>query len=137
MALTGQAFMALFHDVLEVDKTEYMEWHTREHMPERLGIPGFRTGKRLINHALERYQYGTLYSGDTVEVFRAPPYLERLNDPTPWTQRVQPSFRNFIRIACERIATAGIGDGGAMVTVRLDFTESDSAAASIINAPGR
>ena len=121
MALTGSAFLALWHDIAPPSWTEYMEWHTREHMPERLSIPGFTIGKRLINHSVPRYRYGTVYGGENVEVFRSPAYLERLNNPTDWSNRVQPTFRNFLRVACDRIASSGVGDGGAMATIRLDY----------------
>lgn len=123
MALTGSAFLALWHDIDPESWTEYMEWHTREHMPERLSIPGFTIGKRLINHDVPRYRYGTIYGGETAEVFRSPAYLERLNNPTDWSNRVQPTFRNFLRVACERVASSGVGDGGAMATVRLDLAD--------------
>lgn len=123
MALTGSAFLAIFHDIDPPSWTDYMEWHTREHMPERLSIPGFTVGKRLINHALPRYRYGTVYGGETAEVFRSAAYLERLNNPTDWSNKVQPTFRNFLRVACERVASAGVGEGGAMATVRLDFLD--------------
>lgn len=123
MALTGSAFLAIFHDIDPASWTEYMEWHTREHMPERLSIPGFTVGKRLINHDIPRYRYGTVYGGETAEVFRSPAYLERLNNPTEWSNKVQPTFRNFLRVACERVASAGVGEGGAMATIRLDFQD--------------
>ncbi|MAZ15060.1 MAG: hypothetical protein CL535_01795 [Ahrensia sp.] len=113
----------MWHDIEPDAWTEYMEWHTREHMPERLSIPGFLVGKRLINHTVERYRYGTIYTGRDVEVFRSPAYLERLNNPTEWSGRVQPFFRNFLRVACDRIASAGHGDGGAMATIRLDLVD--------------
>lgn len=128
MGLKGSAFLAIWHDIAEGEHGEYVEWHTREHMPERLSIPGFRTGKRLHAPNAERYVFGTIYSGDDVEVFRSGAYLERLNNPTPWTAAVAPSFRNFLRIACDRIATAGIGDGGSMATIRFDFAEPGSEA---------
>lgn len=127
MALTGDAFLALWHDIDPPSQTEYMEWHTREHMPERLSIPGFLVGKRLINHSIPRYRYGTVYCGETVETFRSPAYLERLNNPTDWSNKVQPTFRNFLRVACDRIASAGVGEGGAMATIRLDFADGSEA----------
>lgn len=123
MTLPGKAFLALWHDIVPESWDEYMEWHTREHMPERLSIPGFRVGKRLINHQAPRYRYGTVYTGDDVEVFRSPAYLERLNNPSDWSNIVQPTFRNFLRVACDRLASAGTGDGGAMATIRLDLAE--------------
>ena len=135
MALTGNAFLAIWHDIEPSSQTEYMEWHTREHMPERLSIPGFKLGKRLINHDIPRYRYGTVYCGETVEVFRSPAYLERLNNPTDWSNKVQPTFRNFLRVACDRVASAGVGEGGAMATIRLDL--QDGAGAADVMAGGQ
>lgn len=132
MALKGAAFLAIWHDIAEGEHGEYIEWHTREHMPERLSIPGFRTGKRLHAPEAGHYVFATIYAADTLEVFRSDAYLERLNSPTPWTAAVAPSFRNFLRIACERIATAGRGDGGSMATLRFDF--SGPAARTGLNA---
>lgn len=129
MTIPGNGFMAIWHDIDPAHWDAYMEWHTREHMPERVSIPGFLTGKRLISHTAPRYRYGTVYTGETAEVFRSPAYLERLNNPTPWTQQVAPAFRNFLRVACEPVARAGTGDGGAMTTIRLDFAEGFGEAA--------
>jgi hypothetical protein len=129
MGLKGSAFLAIWHDIAEGEHGEYIEWHTREHMPERLSIPGFRTGKRLRAPAAARYVFGTIYAGDTVEVFRSAAYLERLNHPTAWTAAVAPSFRNFLRVACDRVATAGRGDGGSIATIRFDFAGPDADAA--------
>jgi hypothetical protein len=122
MGFRGSAFLAIWHDIDAGAHAEYIEWHTREHMPERLSIPGFRTGKRLHRPDADRYVFGTIYAGDDIEVFRSPAYLARLNNPTPWTAAVAPSFRNFLRVACDRVAHAGRGDGGAMATIRFDAT---------------
>jgi hypothetical protein len=40
MALRGRAFMAVWHDIASTGEAEYNTWHTRQHMPERLGVPG-------------------------------------------------------------------------------------------------
>lgn len=128
MGLKGSAFLAIWHDIAQGTHEDYIEWHTREHMPERLSIPGFRTGKRLHLPQAERYVFGTIYAADTVEVFRSPAYLERLNNPTPWTTSVAPTFQNFLRIACDRVASAGTGDGGAMATWRFDYSGPKSEA---------
>ncbi len=128
MGLRGSAFLAIWHDIAAGAHEEYTEWHTREHMPERLSIAGFRTGKRLHCSNADRYVFGTIYAGDNVEVFRSPAYLERLNNPTRWTAAVAPSFQNFLRVACDRVANAGNGDGGAMATWRFDYVEPDNEA---------
>jgi len=146
MGLRGSAFLAIWHDIAEGAHGEYIEWHTREHMPERLSVPGFRTGKRLHDPAADRYVFGTIYAGDNVEVFRSAAYLERLNNPTPWTSAVAPSFRNFLRVACDRIASAGNGDGGCFATIRFDLagpgadatlrTSAQGLVESILRLPG-
>ncbi len=128
MGLKGSAFLAIWHDIAEGEHEAYIEWHTREHMPERLSIPGFRTGKRLHAPQAARHVFGTIYAADDVEVFRSPAYLERLNHPTRWTAEIAPSFQNFLRIACDRVASAGTGDGGSMATLRFDFAEAGSGA---------
>ena len=33
--------MAVWHDIAEAGEAEYSAWHTNQHMPERLGVPGF------------------------------------------------------------------------------------------------
>jgi hypothetical protein len=48
MGLAGTGVVAIWHDLLPEAKDEFYEWHNREHMPERAGIPGFRRGRRYI-----------------------------------------------------------------------------------------
>ncbi|WP_072597152.1 hypothetical protein [Sinorhizobium americanum] len=121
MALIGQGFMVVWHDIREADEPEYHRWHTREHMPERLGVPGFLRGRRGVDWSLARHRYLTLYEGKQLEVFCSAAYLQRLNNPTPWTNRLQPAFYNFIRSGCAVVSTTGRGVGGAMITIRLSF----------------
>ena len=39
MPLRGSAFLAIWHDIEAHGELEYDDWHTREHMPERVA-PG-------------------------------------------------------------------------------------------------
>ena len=45
-------------------------------------------------------------------------YLERLGNPTDWTQQVMPNFRNTIR-TCRLAAPDGHAMGGHAVTIRF------------------
>jgi hypothetical protein len=45
--------------------------------------------------------------------------VARLNDPTPWTRKVLPSFRNTKRTACRVTASLGHGIGGSAATLEL------------------
>ena len=91
MSLAGQAVVAIWNGIAEEGRTEFYEWHNREHMPERVGIPGFRRGRRYI----AKYghpEFFTLYEADSAEVLVGQDYLNRLNNPTPWTKLVPPTY---------------------------------------------
>ena len=118
MSLAGLGVVAIWHDLKPEAKDEFYEWHSREHMPERVGIPGFRRGRRYV--ALEGApEFFNLYEADSPEVLGGQDYLNRLNAPTPWTQRVLPSFRNVARSICRVAFTNGTGSGGVMLTMRF------------------
>src|SRR5450432_3051055 len=46
MPLLGRAAMLLSFDIVPEAMAEHDEWHTHEHLPERLSIPGFVRGTR-------------------------------------------------------------------------------------------
>jgi hypothetical protein len=118
MSLHGTGVVAIWHDLLPDAKNDFYEWHNREHMPERLGIPGFNRGRRYIAvHGAP--EYFNLYEADSPDVLRGPDYLQRLNAPTPWTRQVVASFRAVARGICRVLYSAGVGQGGAMLTLRF------------------
>src|SRR5215471_6580816 len=48
MSLAGRGIVTIWHDIVPEGQPDFYEWHNREHMPERMGIPGFRRGRRYI-----------------------------------------------------------------------------------------
>jgi hypothetical protein len=118
MAMAGPAFLIMWHDIVAHAESDYQLWHTREHMPERLALPGFLRGRRGVNRGLGHQRYLTLYEGATLQTFTSPEYLRSLNQPTPWTSHMAPAFRNFLRVACETLWSVGGGVGGAIATFR-------------------
>jgi hypothetical protein len=46
MALMGTAAMVLSFGIAPVALVEHDDWHSHEHLPERLSIPGFKRGSR-------------------------------------------------------------------------------------------
>ena len=123
MSLAGQAVVAIWNGIAEEGRTEFYEWHNREHMPERVGIPGFRRGRRYI----AKYghpEFFTLYEADSPEVLVGQDYLGRLNNPTPWTRKVPPTFfRDTSRGICRVKLSLGVGQGGWILTLRLGAAE--------------
>ena len=123
-----KAFLAIWHDLLPDGKIEWERWHTYEHMPERVGIPGFLGGRRYMNHDDPEQCCFTLYEGSDLSVFKSAAYLERLNNPTPWTRENAPTFRNFTRGACRCVSNFGPehGYGGSIMTIRLQRDDTFS-----------
>ncbi|MFM8470984.1 MAG: hypothetical protein ACKODH_13650 [Limisphaerales bacterium] len=118
-ALAGQALVAIWHDIAPEGLADFYDWHNREHMPERLAIPGFHRGRRYLRVAGDGQEFFNLYEVATFDVLVGPDYLARLNAPTPWTRRVVPHFRNVTRGLCRVVGSAGIGQGGMVTTLRF------------------
>lgn len=118
MSLLGHAILAFWADVEPAGEADYNDWHTREHMPERCGVPGFLRGRRYVAVAAAP-KYFMMYETDTLETLAGAHYVERLNNPTPWTRKSLALFRNSNRTACRTTLSIGRGIGGAMATIRL------------------
>ena len=123
MSLAGLGVVTIWHDLLPEAKDDFYEWHNREHMPERVGIPGFRRGRRYV--AIRGApEFFNLYEADSAETLGGQDYLTRLNSPTPWTTRVIPSFRNVTRGVGRVVFTNGVGSGGVMLTLRFAIDDA-------------
>ena len=110
--------LAIWNDVDPNGEDDFNAWYTREHIPERVAVPGFLRGRRYVAVDAD-LKYCAFYETASLGVLASPAYLERLDNPTEWTRRVMPSFRNMNRSACRLTRTLGIGEGGAVATLRL------------------
>jgi hypothetical protein len=118
MNLSGVGIVAIWHDIVAEGQAEFYEWHNREHMPERMGIPGFRRGRRYV--AVDGApQFFCFYEGDDLSVVAGPAYFERLNNPSEWTRKMMPFFRNMSRSVCSVRYSEGPGEGGFIGTLRF------------------
>jgi hypothetical protein len=118
LSLAGLGVVAIWHDLLPEARDDFHEWHNREHMPERVGIPGFCRGRRYVAIS-GAPEFFNLYEADSPEILSGQDYLNRLNSPTAWTKKVVPSFRNVARSICRVAFTNGVGSGGVMHTLRF------------------
>ena len=106
MPLLGPAAMLLLFDVAPDAIADHDDWHSTEHLPERLAIPGFLRGTRWIaTHGGPRYM--VVYEVDDLATLSSPAYLERLNAPSAWTSRLMPHYRGMRRTFCTVAASAG------------------------------
>jgi hypothetical protein len=119
MPLRGRAFLSMWSGVLQGYERELDRWHTLEHMPERLGVPGFLRGRRYMHAGASDHPLFILYEAAHIETFRSPGLVARLNDPTEWSKKVQPGLVNFVRSPCHILISLGDGLGGALMAIRV------------------
>lgn len=125
MALLGAGVLAIWNGMAPGADADFAAWHVREHMPERLGVPGFLRGRRYAAIDGEP-AFFNFYETESPTVLTSPAYVARLNDPSSWSRRVLAQFRDTCRTVCDVAASLGSGEGGMVETVRLG-TASDAA----------
>jgi hypothetical protein len=118
--LCGQGVVAVWNDITDGGRADFYAWHLTEHMPERIGIPGFQRGRRY--RAIDQQtqpEFFTLYELESFEITTSQDYLSRLNTPTPWTKKATAEFRNTSRGLGRVLKSLGPGSGGVLATIRF------------------
>lgn len=118
MPLLGKAAVAMWWSVAPEHRSEFEDWHTHEHFPERMGIAGFERGSRWASLGGDDGWF-VLYELQAYETLTSPQYLARLNAPTPWSVRMMPRHRGMVRSQCRVLASFGGGIAGHVLTLRL------------------
>lgn len=125
--------MLLLFDIAAEAVDEHDHWHTHEHLPERLAIPGFRRGTRWTRSPPSTPGsagpgYCVLYEVDSLAVLDGADYRARLENPTPWTAKMMTHYVGMRRTLCEVVGEAGVGVGGACLVVTFAPREGQGAA---------
>lgn len=118
MALLGTAAMLLSFDVAPDAIAEHDDWHVHEHFPERLSIPGFVRGTRWIAQPGQP-RYFVMYEVEELATLTSAAYLERLNNPTPWTARMMARYCGMARGFCTITGSFGVGIGRTGLVIRF------------------
>src|SRR5262245_26518803 len=125
-AMTG--ILAIWNDIAP----EFERWYIREHLQERVGAPGFRFGRRDEAVAGGDRRFFAFYEVESPAVLSSRAYVERLENPTPWTQEAMRSFRNTVRTVCDLRAAAGDLVGAHAVVLRADAAMAPTPAAQTL-----
>jgi len=116
--LLGKAAVAMWWRVRTEQRAEFGNWHSHEHFPERMGIPGLRRGSRWTS-TLGADGFFVLYELEMYETLTSAAYLDRLNHTTPWSTKMMPHHLDMVRSQCRVAASFGGGIAIALATIRL------------------
>lgn len=125
MTMLGTAALAMWWHVAAADRPELEHWHAHEHVPERLGIPGFRRASRWTA-ADAGEGFFVMYELADHAVLGSAAYVARLNAPTPWSTRMMPLHRGMVRCQCRVIESRGAVTARHALTLRFAQAGADA-----------
>lgn len=108
--------LAVWTDVDEAYQADFHQWYDREHLKERVDIPGFRNARRY--RAADSPRFFAAYDTESLAVLNSPAYQQALANQTEWSRRVFKGFRNTVRVVAEVAGAAGGGLGGWLLALR-------------------
>ena len=118
MPLAGKGMLLTSMNVDAADEAEFNRWYDREHLEERVAIPGFLEARRYVAHQ-GNPKYLSLYSTETFEVLDSPAYRTALANQTAWSKANIARFKDMIRGVARIMISRGTGRGAALGIIRL------------------
>ena len=118
MPLAGKGMLLTSMNIDSAHEAEFNRWYDREHLLERVAIPGFLEARRYVAHS-GNPKYLCLYSTNTFDVLDSPAYRKALNNPTAWSKTTLPRFKDMIRAIARITISNGQGRGAALGIIRL------------------
>ena len=118
MPLAGKGMLLTSMNIDPAHEAEFNRWYDREHLLERVAIPGFLEARRYVAHS-GNPKYLCLYSTETFDVLDSPAYRKALANPTDWSKTTLARFKNMIRAVARITISSGQGRGAALGIIRL------------------
>lgn len=113
----GMLFVAT--DVAAQDEADFNQWYDREHVEERVRVPGFLSGTRY--QALQGgRKYLGLYKTASLASFTSQAYRHAFNQQTPWSVASLDKMRDPMRRVCTVEAVTGQGSGSYLSIITLE-----------------
>ena len=134
MGADGCGILAVWNNCASGQEAVYEAWYREEHLPERVGVPGFRYGRRYESTGAGP-RYFTYYETDSPAVLTSPAYVARLQAPTARTTAIMSGvFIDMTRTVCRRTAARGALRGGVVVAARFTDPADPAALAQSVDA---
>ncbi|MBV9577736.1 MAG: hypothetical protein JO057_04000 [Chloroflexi bacterium] len=85
---------------------EFNAWYNTEHVPERIGVPGFLTARRYVVEGTPG-RYMAHYDLADLSVLHSEPYASISRGPSAWTRRIGSKLAENIRNEYELVQSIG------------------------------
>ena len=118
MPIAGKGMLLTSMNIDAADEAEFNRWYDREHLEERVAMPGFLEARRYVAHD-GNPKYLCLYSTETIEVLDSPAYRTALANQTAWSKANIARFKDMIRGVSRITISRGTGRGAALGIIRL------------------
>jgi hypothetical protein len=118
MPLSGQGMLISFANIDAAHEEEFNRWYDKEHLVERVAIPGFMEARRYVA-VVSEYKYLALYTTVDVQSLDGPAYRKVLQNQTAWSQQNIARLRDPHRAIARVAASYGQGRGSALAMIRI------------------
>jgi hypothetical protein len=121
----AKALLGVWMDPAPEREEDLNRWYAEEHLPDRLSMPGWLTGRRYVS--LEgAHKYVALYDLEDLGALSSPTYRQAQANSTPWTRRVVDNLRSFTRTEYELLQALGESPKGGAPYALLVRLETDA-----------
>ncbi len=105
LAPSGAAALLLIAmNVAPEQEGEFNEWYNTEHLPQLGAVPGVLAARRYRGTGATQ-RYAAIYHFANPDVPNSSAWKAAAN--TPWTERMRPHFRDFLRLDCRNYSRSG------------------------------
>jgi hypothetical protein len=111
---TPRGQLCIWTSVDPAVEADFNRWYDREHMQERVAIPGFQSARRFRALGDCPRPWLAMYDTDNLDVFRSEAYREAFANQTEWSLRNFERMRDTQRRVGELEIELGDGEGGAL-----------------------
>jgi hypothetical protein len=114
LQMDRHALLFIFTNVAQADESNFNRWYDREHLVDRIEVPGFTSSRRYQSVGTAHWKYLAIYEAEGLQVFDSPVYRERLAAQSPWSKQVLPLFVDPQRTIAKEVSRQGTGFGTYM-----------------------